>query len=221
MLNCLNTFILLLLAASSESSDSREALAEALPTWLASKSFQIHDRLEVKFDGSPEAGEILKSSESSNRLLFKDAENWRALREYPFTQSSREFLKLDAQSYSISSRNRKVPAKEDLSEAYWLQIVSGPFKLARAMGIQFDSDNLSDWFDEIRKSEKAFETDSGASLKVEESKADNIYKLRITLRGPYYFEGKTKALILNEWTLEQGVEVNEDRLSKSLLGGSS
>lgn len=194
---------------------------EALPAFLVKTTFQVRDRLVVNFDGSEAAGGILKTSESWNRLLYLDPANWRVLREYPIIHSSREVLSLDSHQYIISSRNRKIESPKSLPDAIWMEVLLSPYRMAKELGFNLDADSYAEWLQKVQNLETDLENDNAGKLSVEKKETDQGKILRLVLEGYYTHEGKTRARVLEEWSLEYDIRATKKELEKSLIGGSS
>lgn len=190
---------------------------DALPLFILNKSFRVRDKLNLELDGSEEAQGIEKKSESWNRLIFQNTQNWRAFREYPFKHMSREILRLHGSDYILSSREGRVLSKQAFSPAAWMEIVLSPYRMAKKLNLASSSMSFTDFWEELHDMKSPITSANGSSLSVEK-KPDLI---RVVIEGSYLHEGRSKVKIKQEWSIDFGVKVSEKELQQALVGSSS
>jgi len=203
-------------STSSTSSNQMDAL-DALPASLLEKTFQVRDKLNLEFDGSEAAQGIERKSESWNRLLFQNTQNWRAFREYPFKHMSREILRLHGSDYVLSSREGRVLSKHSFSSSAWMEIVLSPYRIAKKLNLAPQGMSFSEFWKNIHEMQAPARSPSGNTLIAEKNGATS----RVLIEGYYVHDGRTKVRIKQEWSLEVGVQVSEKELLQPLMGGSS
>jgi len=205
------------LASTDQEQNEEINELDALPMFILDKSFQVRDKLNLELDGSEEAKGIEKKSESWNRLIFQNTQNWRAFREYPFKHMSQEILRLDGSDYILSSREGRVLSKQAFSPSAWMEIVLSAYRIAKKLNLAPSGMSFTDFWEELHDMKAPTTTPNGSSLSVEK-KPDLI---RVVIEGSYLHDGRTKVKIKQEWSIDFGVKVSEKELQQALVGSSS
>ena len=173
----ITSFVIFVLCTSNHSGlaniaqEQNEEINEldALPMLILDKSFQVRDKLNLELDGSEEAQGIEKKSESWNRLIFQNTQNWRAFREYPFKHMSQEILRLHGSDYILSSREGRVLSKEAFSPSAWMEIVLSPYRMAKKLNLASSGMSFTDFWEELHDMKAPIISPNGSSLTVEKT----------------------------------------------------
>jgi len=193
-----------------------------LPSWLIGSSFKLRHRLETELDGSEEAKGLKRRSETLDQVVFKDVQNWRALREDIFRKTSREVLQTPQGSFVLTPSNRKVSAGADYSDRFWAVILEYPFELSRRWGFFIGARDWNDWFNRISEVTEDLENAEGDRIRVQISEQPSgVKRVSLLLEGHLVLSGRTKTWIRSEWVLELNSPITDSDLSQSLFGGRS
>ncbi len=191
------------------------SFAEGLGS-LEKTSYRIEERTKLILDGSAEASEIERSSETVNRLTYVDSENFRAKRELPFKKASREILKEAGTFFTMSATNKKSPTQILPGPGFWEEIALSPLQMAKSWSLADGGESLDDFLDRMRKVKEPLKNIEGDRIEVTVLENGG---LRLTFIGKLLHE-KTKVKIESQWELKDLGKVNLESLSTSLMKAS-
>jgi len=210
-----------LVAEAELSPEAIDKTSDALPSWVIGSSFVMSHQLSLKLDGTEASSMILRESQSSDRIVWKDAQNHRVFRQLPFSQSSKEVLHIGNANYIMTPSNRRVSIDRDVSQGLWLEVMLFPFELSKKWGLVDNDLDWNEWFEKLKSVKAPLVSNEGDKIRVEYSKgAKDEQKLQLILEGHLLHDGRTSYKIVSDWIIEFK-KVSDKDLEKSLLGGGA
>jgi len=181
----------------------------------------MNHQLNLKLDGTEASSLISRESQSADRIVWKDAQNYRVFRQLPFSQSSKEILHIGDANYIMTPTNRRVSIDREISQGLWLETMLFPFELSKKWGLVDNDLDWNDWFDKLKELKEPLVNNEGDQIRVEYSKSGkNEQKMQLILEGRFLHDGKTSYKVVSDWVIEFK-KVSDEDLAKSLLGGGA
>lgn len=205
---------------SAKEKEQRDQLLQKLPSSLLSKPFEASARIVLDLDGSEEAGNIKRRSETMNKVLYINPESWRAIREHPFNKTSLEVLQSPQGSFTMTQTNRRVSNEEVYTPQMWIEILMYAKDLSQKWGFFSDAQDFGDWLTAVEKANgQDLANAEQDKLKINIVTENGQKQIQLVFDGVNLHEGKTKLNTRVEWVLKTGVTLTPNDLNASLIMG--